>query len=116
MKSNNKENENKQNEEVVANEVKSDNFPYIKRMLQSLDKYLDRRIAGIAMIFMAAMLVVGAGIAVNTVETNASTGGSGAAMGTTNVILYSLLGVICFLLVLVCTRVTAIRIKRKKTK
>ena len=99
---------------VAAEDQKVTRFPHIKRMLATLDKFMDRRIAGIAMFFCAAIAACGIGIFINGEVANASSGGGGGGMNSTNALLYSLLAVLCFAFVLIVTRVVTVRHTRKK--
>jgi len=83
-------------------------FPNIKRMLASLDKFLDRRIAGIAMLFTLGLIACGIAIAVNDVTVHAASD-TGRGMNNTAVWLYSVLGVLAFVFLLVSVRVVQIR-------
>ena len=123
MKNKNRKNEKKEEikEEVNvtslsdADQANFERYPYVKRMLATLDKFLDKRIAGIALFYFLALAIIGIGLFANGQVMHAASqnGGSGGS-GDLNVWLYSLLGILTFMIILVVTRVLAIRINKKK--
>ncbi|MCL2229307.1 MAG: hypothetical protein FWC00_05800 [Firmicutes bacterium] len=99
--------------ESLVNKDRDKNLPNIKRMLETLDKFLDRRIAGIALLFMTVLVACGAGLIANGSNVYAATGGQ-TTVNTLGIWLYSILAVFTFLFVLVIARVITFR-NRKKT-
>ena len=79
----------------------------IKRMLAKLDRFLDKRVAGIALFFMFSMLAVGAAL-ISTNAVHASTGGIPERRDVT-VMLWAMLGTIAFLFLLVTLRIIVVR-------
>ena len=100
-------------ESVVVTPVET-KFPNVRRMLASLDKFLNRRIAVIGIIYIMALIAGGAGLIANGETTFASDGNDNGAISMVNVWIYSLLGVITFLFLLVLVRVVSVRMATNK--
>ena len=91
-------------------------YPLVKRMLITLDKFLDRRIASIAAFYALGMIIGGLTLfMLNNPDTNAAgydeataSAGSGGAWA------WSFIGVITFLFALVAVRVISLRVNRGK--
>ena len=79
-------------------------YPFVKRMLTALDKFLERRIAGIGILYFFSLIVGGVCILINGVAVSASGGGSGDAP-ISFVWIYSILAVLSFVFILAITRV-----------
>ena len=83
-------------------------YPTIKRLLATLDKFLDRRVAGIAFGYVAAMLAIAVGFyASSMTPVNASgEGASGlATRAGLDALLYSLVGVLTLVFIAITVRV-----------
>ena len=100
-------------ESVVVTPVET-KFPNVKRMLVSLDKFLNRRIAVIGIIYIMALIAGGAGLIANGETAFASDGSGNGAMPIVNVWIYSLLGVATFLFLLILVRVVSVRLATNK--
>jgi hypothetical protein len=92
----------------------SENYPTIKRMLVILDKFLDKRIAGIGAFYLCACIGIGAGLIFNGVNVNASIGGEPSGMPDVSIWLYSALATATFIFALVVARVIFVRVRSKK--
>jgi len=91
-------------------------FPTLKRMITTLDKFLNRRIAGIGMIYLGAMMACGVAIFINGVTASANSGQVVNSTSRADVWLYSLIAVFTFIFALVLIRVAAVQLaKRKKS-
>jgi hypothetical protein len=88
-------------------------YPFVKRMLTALDKFLERRIAGIGIIYFCSLIIGGICILVNGVAVSASGGGSGDAP-ISFAFIYSTLAVLSFVFLLVLARLYFVR--RHKTE
>lgn len=98
--------------EPMAEELE---LPFVKRMIVTLDKFLDRRIAGIVMFYFALSALIGVGLFMNTQSANASAGQTAVEEHFfSNAWLYSLLGVATFIFALIAVRVISIRVQRAK--
>jgi len=89
-------------------------YPTIKRMLATLDKFLIRRIAVIAICYMAGMIVLGMGLTANGVASNASSYGETSTSSTVNAWLFSLAAVVTFLFILLIIRLVVINVAKRK--
>ena len=92
---------------------KPERFPHIKRMIGKLDRFLNRRVASIMVLWACAMVVLGSVAIVNGVSASASDGGSSWTSGT-NAWLYSLVAVLSFFMLLALVRVIAIRLRLRR--
>jgi len=106
---------------VTSGDLKKPDQPQelsnIKRMISTLDKFLSRRIAGIAGFYIASMIVLGSVLITKGVVTNAYAGDEApSGLGTTEVVIYSLASVFTFLFALVIARFVAVKIRREKAK
>ena len=90
--------------EDLVNKDRDKNLPNIKRMVATLDRFLNRRIAGIAILFMAVLVACGVGLIVNGSNVYASTGGQ-TTINNTSVWLYSIFAVFAFLFIIILARV-----------
>jgi len=88
-------------------------YPTIKRMISSLDKFLNRRIAGIVLLYVCAIVICGSIIIVNGVTATASDGSSGWS-NTTSAWLYSILAILTLFVVLVAARVVVVKRRNKQ--
>jgi len=104
------EQKNKQKEQVSAVSVQVERFPTIKRMLANLDKFLNKRIAGIAILYVCAAFLCSTFIIIGGVTASASDGNGWST--TQNIVLYSLVGVMTLIFLVVVARVIVMRRRR----
>jgi len=102
-------------DDVPAAEKDGEQFPAIRRMIIALDKFLNRRIAVIAIVYLAGMIACGAGLIVNGVYVSAHTGGKPPASNEINIWLISVMVTLTFVFFLISVRVFAQR-RRKNEK
>jgi hypothetical protein len=89
-------------------------FPNVKRMLDTLDKFLNRRIVGIIGVYITVMLISGFGLIMSG-TVSASTGGS-VGVSPLEVWLYSFICVATFIIVLILARVISVKIAKNRGK
>jgi len=106
--------EKKEDVEQLTMNIEVEQYPIVKRMLVSLDKFLNRRIASIVLLYMLAVIACGAAVVVNGVTASASDGNAWG--GTGNTLLYSSIAVLTFIMVLIAVRVAAVRSRGKNEK
>ena len=91
------------------------NYPTIKRMLSTLDKFLIRRMAVIAICYMSAVLILGVGLAANGVASNASGEyGNKPVSGQLNNWLFALACTMTFLFALLVIRLVVVNVAKRK--
>jgi len=100
----------------IGEEYDDTPYPNIKRMISTLDKFLIRRIAIIAMCYVAGMIVLGSCLTVSGVASSANANGNGLAIKELNIWLYSLAAVLTFLFILVAIRFIVAKVAQKKDK
>ena len=90
-------------------------FPAVKRMLESLDKFLSRKIASVVGFYIFAMLVCSVVLVSTTVSASEVEGGVTGGVKTADIWMYSLLATFTFIFVLLVVRYFAVRktLKRK---
>ena len=103
----NKEKDPKKNKEKQAKECSN-----IRRMLVALDKFLNKRIMGIGILYFGCLIVCGAGLVVHGVISNASSGGGDGGIDGTDAWIFSVAGVFTLLFFLAIARVISIRFKK----
>jgi|GEM_PF-5708494 len=92
-------------------------YPHIKRMLMTLDRFLEKRVAIIGAVYLLAILAGGVLLFANGVSAvNASSAGTYTTDSpiVSNTLVFSLLGVVSFIFALIAFRVVAVRMKTKK--
>jgi hypothetical protein len=111
------------NDDIVSNdfiaEVKGSNvdvtvtqYPLVKRMIMTLDKFLDRRIAGVGIFYFAVLFACSVAVFSGTAA-NAATDGA-ANTRNLNIFVYSVVVIATVLFLSVVARVIAVRIARNK--
>ena len=88
---------------------------HIKRMVAALDKFLNRRIAGLVMFYVCALIVSCTFVIMNGTTTSATTGERGWR-STSNALLYSFVAVLTFIFILIVVRVISIRRGKNKNE
>jgi hypothetical protein len=98
----------------TADEQKTVRFANIKRILATLDKFLDKKIASIAILYFFSVIACGFGLIVSgKVASAASDGARRAGATTSNSWLWAVLAVFTFLFLLGAVRVAALRFGRR---
>jgi len=108
--------EEKQNDDVELNVTAPEKYPYIKRMLMALDAFLQKRVAAIGAVYFLAMLIAGIILFGNGLAVNASTGTLDSKPAVSNAWVYSMIGVLTFLFVLVIARVVSVKLSARLKK
>ena len=105
---------NKESTKKQGKEEQQKPYSNIKRMLTALDKFLNKRIMGIGIFYLCALIAFGTVLIVNGVISNASSGGGEGGISKTYIWLFSALGVITFIFILIIARVISVRIIARK--
>jgi hypothetical protein len=86
-------------------------YPYVKRMMNTLDAFLNRRIAGIAMLYVAS-LVIGSIFLFGNGATSWASSDAGYKVEApfSYALIWSIMGVMTFLFVIVLARVVSVRL------
>jgi hypothetical protein len=97
-------------------DIKADEkYPYIKRMLSALDRFLQKRVAAIGAAYFLALLIGGIVLFSNGISVYASSGTyENAKPAVSSAMVYSIIGVLTFLFSVICARVIAVRISKTK--
>lgn len=112
MEAKNKKPDQKKNKD---DDEKPKPYSNIKRMMLSLDRFLNKRIMGIGIFYLIAIIGCGAGLIINGIRSYASSGGE-PTINNTDVWLFSAIGVITFLFILAVARVVAVRLHKNHEK
>ena len=103
--------------DVAAGEQKISKFANVKRILATLDKFLDKKIAGVALIYFFSVIACGVGLIISGQVASAATDGAQRAGATaSNSWIWAVLAVVTFLFLLGASRVAAVRFARRGKK
>ncbi|MDR0462589.1 MAG: hypothetical protein LBG88_04680 [Christensenellaceae bacterium] len=101
---------------IAVEDEKATRYPHVKRILATLDKFLNKKIAAIALFYFFAVVGCGIGLIVSGEVANAASGGTSTGAKTSNTWLWSLLAVLTFLFMLASTRAATLRLSKKNRK
>ena len=93
-----------------------DDYPIVKRMIATLDKFLLRRITVIALLYLAGVISCGGVLIANGLKASASSDGGNTYLDTLNVWMYSIIATLTFVFVLILIRFFSLRAAKNKSK